>query len=88
MFDDDIDADDFTGASKMPLAPTRATPGSENKCEVMMYRAARNQSLFHPFDCRYEGDTLPDKWFAMSESERAEALDSIKPETPVSVFFS
>jgi len=38
-------------ASKAPLGePTSAHPGSEEKIAIMMERASKGQSVFHPLD--------------------------------------
>jgi hypothetical protein len=36
----------------VPDAPTIALPGTEEKIQVMIERAARRQQLFHPLDGR------------------------------------
>lgn len=36
--------------SDMPAVPTSATPGSERKIQVMTFRAAMGQAIFHPDD--------------------------------------
>lgn len=42
--------DDFSGPSPEPVLPTAAPPGSEEKVRVLMERARRGQSLWHPAD--------------------------------------
>jgi hypothetical protein len=34
----------------LPVTPTEALPGTEEKIRVMILRAARRQQLFHPMD--------------------------------------
>ena len=41
---------DFTGQTPPPGQPTAAPPGSPEKVAVMMDRARRGQSLWHPAD--------------------------------------
>lgn len=42
--------DDFNGRSPLPEAPTEAPPGSEAKIRILMERARKRQSLWHPAD--------------------------------------
>ncbi len=42
--------DDFNGRVPLPEAPTGAAPGSADKVLVLMERACRGQTLFHPAD--------------------------------------
>jgi hypothetical protein len=42
--------DDFNGEAPLPLAPTRARPGSPEKVAVLEERARLRQSLWHPAD--------------------------------------
>jgi len=87
--DDTIEPGDFPARNApLPDEPTRAIPGTADKLAVMMLRRSKNQSIFHPFDCRYEGDELPNEFMNKSESERAAVLDSIKVKTVVSLYFS
>ncbi len=44
----DLDCED----NPLPIAPTRALPGSEAKMIVMRERAGRGERLFHPEDAR------------------------------------
>jgi hypothetical protein len=41
---------DFNGRTARPADPTEAAPGSEDKIRVLMERASRGQSLWHPDD--------------------------------------
>ena len=49
----------FYAQTPAPLLPTTAAPGTNAKQSVFEERAGLNQSLFHPYDARYEGDPLP-----------------------------
>ena len=40
----------FCGTAPIPEAPTDAVPGSDEKIRVLMERAARKRSLWHPAD--------------------------------------
>lgn len=40
----------FCGSAPLPTCTTEALPGSEAKIMVLMERAAKRQSLFHPDD--------------------------------------
>src|SRR5262245_494221 len=42
--------DDFNGRASAPTEPTEATPGSEEKILVLIERARKRQSLWHPDD--------------------------------------
>jgi hypothetical protein len=49
----------FTGNAPIADAPTTAPPGSPEKLAILEQRAKLKQSLFHPADARFEGDTRP-----------------------------
>jgi hypothetical protein len=42
--------DDFNGYGPLPAQPTSAPPGSEEKVLILMERARRRESLWHPAD--------------------------------------
>ena len=44
-------------SSPLPAEPTDAMPGSEEKIAVLLARAERGESLFHPGDVRHADDT-------------------------------
>jgi hypothetical protein len=48
----------FCGTAPLPEFPTDAAPGSEAKLLILMERAAKRQSLFHPDDGTDAGSTL------------------------------
>ena len=70
---EELEEGDFYGQASLAPTPTRAVPGTADKLVVMMSRAAHRQQVTHPFDSRYEGDTLPDQWDKMSEVDRIKA---------------
>ena len=45
----------FCGSAPLPPLPTDAPPGSLKKIEVMMQRAERRQTLWHPEDATVAG---------------------------------
>jgi hypothetical protein len=45
----------FCGDTPLPPLPTDAPPGSRAKVEVLMERAARHQTLWHPDDATAAG---------------------------------
>lgn len=49
----------LTGDAPMPLAPTLATPGSEEKIRVLEERVRRGESLWHPSDAKGNPDRAP-----------------------------
>ncbi len=49
--------DDFYGAGAMPVGPTRALPGSQEKVQVLMDRARRRQTLWHPGDAPMDAES-------------------------------
>jgi len=51
------------GEVPLPDAPTQALPGTEEKIQVLMERAARNQQLFHPLDAQ----SSPTEWALANE---------------------
>jgi len=48
----------FTGTRPLPV-PTTAVPGTPEKFAVLEERARLGESLFHPADARFPGDTRP-----------------------------
>jgi len=44
----------------------------------MEMRRAHRETLFHLFDARYEGDTLPSVWNTATETERVALIRSKK----------
>ena len=40
----------FSGNAPLPVVPTSAKPGSQEKLEVLAERARQRQSLWHPMD--------------------------------------
>lgn len=50
--------------------PTTAAPGTPEKLVVIQRRLLLQQSLWHPYDARYEGDPRP--FFAPKEVEYGE----------------
>lgn len=54
----------FSGEAPLPAEPTTAAPGTPEKLEVMGNRAKMKQSLFHPADSRWAGDTRPLEFMA------------------------
>ena len=49
----------FCAAAPLPVAPTTAPPGSQEKFAVLVKRARSGQALFHPNDARWPDDTRP-----------------------------
>lgn len=47
-----------------PDRPTAHAPGTPGKLAVLEERAKDSRRLWHPFDARYEGDTLPRRFTA------------------------
>lgn len=58
----------FTGEAPLAPVPTTAVPGTEEKLVVFEERAKMKQSLFHPADSRWEGDTRPLEFMANQAS--------------------
>lgn len=46
----------FNGNTPLPDEPTDASPGSDAKIMILMERAAKRQSLFHPLDSIFASD--------------------------------
>jgi hypothetical protein len=49
---------DFCGLGQLPAAPTSALPGSIEKVAILQQRASRRESLWHPEDAPFAGNTL------------------------------
>ena len=41
---------------RLPIDPTGARPGSEEKIQVLSERASRGEALYHPLDARLDED--------------------------------
>jgi hypothetical protein len=48
---------DFNGNTSEPVEPTEASPGSEEKILVLMARAEKGQSLWHPDDAPMDSES-------------------------------
>lgn len=60
----------FCGTAPPPEAPTDAAPGSEEKIRVLIDRAAKKQSLWHPSDVTLATPDAPKEGFALILPQR------------------